>query len=393
MKSFILTLVTLFLGYTLHSQGNINGVVINEVLLDPSASSTPSGCTGTADDNSSDVDGDGNFEANDEFIELYNTTNTDIDISGWMLADDDGNSFTFPVGTIMAAEEYIVVISGWNGPAPQPINVFSQNLGLNNGGETIFLTDGMTCIVVRVGGSDRNDNDMPPTGCTAPFDADEDWGGDQDGSAVGRNPDGSTSVAQGTCGTSTPNMINSPLPVELTKFTGKVVANTIQLEWITASELDNSHFEIERSENGKVFKSIGVVDGKGTTLETQYYRFEDTDPLPNLNYYRLRQVDFDGTYAFSETIVLANDIGRKEFHIYPNPTNGQTTHLDYTTDQNGGLRLQITNLNGQLLLHQYFSVTKGVNSLPLDLSTLSKGMYFISLQQGKRMIRQKIVLR
>ncbi|MEM6700391.1 MAG: lamin tail domain-containing protein, partial [Bacteroidota bacterium] len=210
MKKFILQLCLLFLSVALCAQGNINGVVINEILLDPSASSTPSGCTGSAADNSSDVDGDGDSEDDDEFVELYNITTIDVDISGWSLADDDGKSFTFPAGTIIAGEGYIVVMRNWDGPTSQPINVFSagSNLGLNNVGETIYLTDGNTCVVVRVGGSARNNNNSPPTGCIAPFDADEDWGGDQDGSAVGRNPNGSANVVRGTCGTSTPNMIN-----------------------------------------------------------------------------------------------------------------------------------------------------------------------------------------
>ncbi|MEM8528230.1 MAG: lamin tail domain-containing protein [Bacteroidota bacterium] len=391
MKNYLLLLSALLLSSTLFSQGNINGVVINEVLLDPSASSTPSGCTGSAADNSFDIDGNNSFEDNDEFIELYNITTIDVNIGGWTLADDDGNSFTFPANTFIAGQSYIVVTGNWTG-STQPANVFTANLGLNNGGETIFLTDGNTCIVVRVGGSDRNDNDSPPTGCIFPYDADEDWGRDQDGSAVGRNPDGSAMIAMGTCGTATPNMVNSPLPVELTRFTGKIIGNRVELKWTTASELENSHFEIERSENGKMFKQIGKVKGSGNTLETQYYDFVDVTPLQNLSYYRLKQVDFNGTSTHSEIIALAAKDNHKEFEIYPNPSPGGIVQLDYATDQNGSLQLQIIGLDGQILLHQFFIVERGQQSLQLDLNSLAKGMYFVNLQQGKDVHRQKIVV-
>jgi len=103
MKNYLLFILCFFLSFGLFAQGNISGVVINEVLLDPNTTTTPSGCTGSGADNSSDIDNDGMSDTDDEFVELYNTTGSPVDIGGWTLADNDGTSFTFPGGTMIAA--------------------------------------------------------------------------------------------------------------------------------------------------------------------------------------------------------------------------------------------------------------------------------------------------
>src|SRR5690606_26093002 len=88
----------------------------------------------------------------------------------------------------------------------------------------------------------------------------------------------------------------NPLPVELISFTGKFVANGTLLEWATATEKDNNYFEIERSQDGKEFKAIGRVGGNNNSTSINRYNFTDKDQLPGLVYYRLKQVDNDGTF-------------------------------------------------------------------------------------------------
>jgi len=262
---------------------------------------------------------------------------------------------------------------------------------MSNSGEPIYLTDGSTCIVVRVGGSGRLSMTGVPAGCGT-LAADEDWGMDQDGSAVGRNPDGSTSISMGTCGTSTPGMPNVVLPVELISFNGKVINNTVHLAWKTASEIENSHFEIERSPDGKNFKGIGKVKGNGTTLEAQYYSFEDKTFSKGLNYYRLKQIDFDGDYEYSEIVVLRSEQGKEQIFFSPNPTNIGQVRFSYNSPRYGKLHTQVLDLSGKVLLDYDLQVVEGNNTLELDLNTLSKGMYFVRLKQEGIERYEKVII-
>lgn len=117
----------------------------------------------------------------------------------------------------------------------------------------------------------------------------------------------------------------NPLPVELTWFKASLTeSGTGLLEWRTESELNNDHFEVERSMNGVDFTQLGNVQGAGTTNNSNNYKFEDKNPLPGVAYYRLKQVDFDGTFDYSSIIALdykdAEAI-QNRFFVSPNPIN------------------------------------------------------------------------
>ena len=115
--------------------------------------------------------------------------------------------------------------------------------------------------------------------------------------------------------------VSLPLPVELTSFEVLVKGENVLLTWETASELNNAGFEVEKSKDGVVWNKIGFVAGNGTTLITQQYAFEDLSAAPGLWYYRLKQVDFDGQFEYSEvrSASITYDLITT---LYPNPTNG-----------------------------------------------------------------------
>jgi len=98
--------------------------------------------------------------------------------------------------------------------------------------------------------------------------------------------------------------LDSPIPVELVSFTAQVVENAVRLVWGTASETNNFGFEIEKSFNGAVFSEIGFVEGKGTTTTPQQYIFEDNKLSHGTLYYRLKQIDTDGSFAYSDVILV-----------------------------------------------------------------------------------------
>lgn len=112
--------------------------------------------------------------------------------------------------------------------------------------------------------------------------------------------------------------VENPLPVTLVSFTGKAVEQTAALKWVTTMETNASHFEVQRSDNAKNFESIGKVDAKGESNTLLNYGFVDQTPLSGTNYYRLKQIDMDGSYSFSKAISILFDTHIK-ISVYPNP--------------------------------------------------------------------------
>ncbi|MEM9991921.1 MAG: T9SS type A sorting domain-containing protein, partial [Bacteroidota bacterium] len=113
-----------------------------------------------------------------------------------------------------------------------------------------------------------------------------------------------------------------PVPVELVTFEAKVMEeiDVIRLTWETASELDNKGFEVQRSLDADSWEVLGFVEGAGTTLKVQRYKYDDSKPGPAYNYYRLKQIDHDGDYEYSVVVQerLPLDKGLRLI-IAPNP--------------------------------------------------------------------------
>ncbi len=122
----------------------------------------------------------------------------------------------------------------------------------------------------------------------------------------------------------------SPLPVELDKFWAEVVPGGVDLFWETASELNNHYFTVERSVTGETFTAIGdKVAGKGTTNQRSKYSLKDTNPVHGTSYYRLKQTDFDGSFAHSKTIAVKYDGPSMAFmNVYPNPVFGNEVTIE-----------------------------------------------------------------
>ncbi|WP_461490280.1 T9SS type A sorting domain-containing protein [Pontibacter sp. HJ8] len=111
-----------------------------------------------------------------------------------------------------------------------------------------------------------------------------------------------------------------PLPVELTHFAAKAVNKAVELAWTTASEQNNSHFEIERSTNSISFEQAGIAKGQGTTSLLSNYTFTDKQPIPGISYYRLKQVDEDGTHSYSKIVAVRAEASGTELVAYPTIT-------------------------------------------------------------------------
>jgi Secretion system C-terminal sorting domain len=188
-------------------------------------------------------------------------------------------------------------------------------------------------------------------------------------------------------------LINSPyastLPVRLISFTSKNTGNGNELTWKTSSEVNFSHYEVERSENAEAFEKIGKVDGN----KLEVYEFIDKNPSYIINhssiFYRLKMVDLDGTSAYSKIIVLKTEnIDKSIGQIYPNPSYKEAK-VSITTSESGNWSLKTFDNTGKLINKENIILQKGVNNV--ELKKLNSGMNYIKVSDGKTTEVRKVL--
>lgn len=186
------------------------------------------------------------------------------------------------------------------------------------------------------------------------------------------------------------------LPVELILFTGYPVDNKyIELKWITASEINNDGFEIQRSTDGVTFTAIGYADGKGTTSETSSYTFQDFNVTQNVVYfYRLKQVDFDGSTSFSNIVRvrLLPGVGGgwTISNFIPNPAVS-SSYLNLQTSSDINLDYVFYDVLGRVIERKTSFFSKGNHLIEMDVEALAGGIYFISVTDGKLFYDRKLI--
>lgn len=168
--------------------------------------------------------------------------------------------------------------------------------------------------------------------------------------------------------------LTSPLPVNLLYFTGKTIDNQNHLSWATAQEINNHHFDVERSANGINFQFLEQVAGAGNSSVAKTYNLADPLPYP-ITWYRLRQVDIDGNFSYSPIIRLQLN-SAITFGIYPNPTTG-ILNLSRSSN-NQSVQVVIFDLSGKLVLQKNFL---SGTTLPIDVRHLSNGSYIIQARE------------
>ncbi len=191
---------------------------------------------------------------------------------------------------------------------------------------------------------------------------------------------------------------NSLLPIELLSFTAEANDNDAILNWSTAMELNNDHFELERSPDGVNFEAIGTVEGKGNATAIQNYTFTDTGIGSQVNgtvYYQLRQVDKDGTSTTSKirSVQFTNKHELITVNTYPNPVVNEL-HLDLTAliSYASKLAVRIVNVNGALVNTAEFTNFESNPLQTIDLSTLAGGTYFIQLSTEHNQFNKTITI-
>ncbi len=311
-------------------------------------------------------------------------------------------SIVFPVGTNNSFNPVVLNNSGTNDNFSVRIieGVFDNytgetgNLIVNNnavnktwfineqnvGGSNATLTLQWNSLDELSGFSNGNSYIARNTGST--------WLASAAGAAVGTNPYTRT-LNNITSFTPFGVASSGTLPVKLIRFNGAIANNITNLNWATSSEINNKGFEVQRSLDGTDFETIGFVKGVGNSNAVNKYAFNDNlsinNQLPTTIYYRLKQIDLDGKYEYSNTIVIktnedlnfGNDIS-----IVPNPfTDG--VQINFSQHQNAAVNVILVDALGREVYTKQVPSIIGNNIITIDnLNLLQNGIYFIRLESN-----------
>ncbi|MCB9234410.1 MAG: T9SS type A sorting domain-containing protein [Bacteroidia bacterium] len=171
-------------------------------------------------------------------------------------------------------------------------------------------------------------------------------------------------------------------PVELVQFEAVAAKSEVKLTWVTASELNNDYFTVERSLDGIDFQPVIQVDGAGTSLSVRSYETVDHAPFNGISYYRLRQTDFDGKFTFSSLVeVNLGETSRIVLQAWPNPSAGKF-NLEISGLNDDTAELLVLNPGGQVVFQENLTTLQSQSQIALDLSGNPAGIYFLRIRKG-----------
>ncbi len=179
--------------------------------------------------------------------------------------------------------------------------------------------------------------------------------------------------------------VAEPMPVELTSFSATLKDGMVKLNWATASEQNNSHFEIEMASGTATnFKRVGIVESKAgnssTTLTYSYSNYYSSQG--QAEYYRLKQVDYDGTPSYSRTVAVRPVISTKEMEVAPNPITA-SSHIYFNADQAGKAVIRVTSITGKQMYFEQVDAHIGENAIRLaKYEYLTPGIYIITVEHN-----------
>ena len=190
----------------------------------------------------------------------------------------------------------------------------------------------------------------------------------------------------GECGSPLP-----PAPIKWAYFRSQEINKKVVLEWGTEFEINNDGFYVERSFDGRSFESIAFVKGMGNYYERKDYSYTDLFPSGGVNYYRLKQMDLDGSYEFSPILNNSLEIG-KYMAVYPNPAFGGTAHLYVNTELNIHSKIDIFTIDGRKIDSLVLDVYVGQNRFDLSKLMLEPGVYIARMTNQGYSLQTKFVI-
>lgn len=186
------------------------------------------------------------------------------------------------------------------------------------------------------------------------------------------------------------NVGQTPLPITLLEFNCITKGDVVQINWITATEINNEKFEIERSSDLKNWEAIHTTPGAGNSQMELEYEYTDLSPLTGTTYYRLKQTDFEGSYTYSAIEVVSWNKNIEKFRVFPNPVSGNSIFLESPEPISGDIFYQVFSMDGKL---QYANSIQNVggdkSSFQLKLPSLS-GSFILRMNVGSETWVEKI---
>lgn len=186
----------------------------------------------------------------------------------------------------------------------------------------------------------------------------------------------------------------SPLPVELKEFAATHTGETVELVWITVSEVNNDYFSVERSLDGVEFASIKTLKGAGNSSEPMQYQATDHSPIFGTSYYRLRQVDFDGSANFSNTIRVSWNLA-SDVIVYPNPSEGSFRINLSGLGSQVQVPISLTQLNGNKIYDITLQADNNgrISEVIQTTTQLTTGVYFLHLEVNGSVLTYKVIVK
>ena len=176
----------------------------------------------------------------------------------------------------------------------------------------------------------------------------------------------------------------NPLPIELISFTATKNENVVDLKWVTASEINNDYFTVERSSDGINFEPILTQNGAGNSSSILNYSDVDRNPINGVSYYRLKQTDYDGKYEYSDVISISFS-NENEFLIYPNPSNGNF----YISNNDSNGQLTVYDASGKIVYSKNITNTTEA----IELQNVSPGLYVVEFKSSTNIKKASIIIR
>lgn len=182
-----------------------------------------------------------------------------------------------------------------------------------------------------------------------------------------------------------------PTPVELTSFSANPKEKAVDLNWLTAAEINNDYFILSKSTDGVNYKEMAFIPGVGNSNGVvSAYEYIDENPTVGKNYYQLSQVDFDGSSEILD-IAVVEYFSNLSVVISPNPLAGNQLNVEVGSKTQGDLSIAVYSLDGRPVLTEWFEKRKGLDRFDLDLTDLSQGIYFVQIQQNDRVEMLKFI--
>lgn len=171
-------------------------------------------------------------------------------------------------------------------------------------------------------------------------------------------------------------------PVKLRFFEGETAGDVVTLKWRTLIEVENDHFTIERSEDGKMFEVIAVIQGAGFSDDRKDYSYIDAEPLNGTSYYRLGKTNFEGQTVYSDLITINISKEAPVKILSANVIDGLST-IKFESANKADVTVKVEDVTGKVVFSNIVKPAQGQNSYTIeDKARLSKGVYVVHIEQG-----------